>query len=118
MPYKFSPYIIENVDYLNKLAKTKSEKRRHTLLLKATPEQILSIVEICANILKHNFSLTNRQRKRLSKYAENYRSIARSRTERTARNRIQEGGQLAIGALLAPVLSVIAQALLDKALHK
>jgi hypothetical protein len=118
MSYKFSPYVINNVEYLNKLAKTKSIKKRQSLLLTATSEQILSIVEICANILKSNFTLTSKQRRRLANYADNYRSIARSRTERTARNRIQQGGQLAISALLAPVLSVIAQTLLDKVLHK
>src|SRR2546430_17143513 len=112
MPYNFSPYIINNVEFLNKLAKTKSDRKRHILLLTATPEQILSIVEITANILKSNFTLDNSQRRRLAKYADYYRSIARTRTEMTARHRIQQGGQLAIGALLAPVLSVIAQSLL------
>jgi hypothetical protein len=116
--HNYSPYIINNIDYLNRLAKTKSPRKKHTLILNATPEQILSIVEITANVLRNNFTLTNKQRQRLAKYAEYYRSIARSRSERTARDRIQEGGQLAIGALLAPVLSVIAQSLLDKALQK
>jgi hypothetical protein len=118
MPYQFSPYIVKNTEYLNKLVKTRSERKKHALILSATPEQILSIVEICANILKSNFTLTNKQKRKLAKYAENYRLIARSRTEKTARKRIQEGGQFAIAALLAPVLSTIAQELLNKALHK
>jgi hypothetical protein len=116
--YHFSKYITGNVHFLNRLAKTKSDKIRHTLLLKATPDQILSIVEICHNILKSNFVLTSKQRKRLAGFADFYRGIARSKTERTARQRIQEGGQLAIAALLAPVLSEIAQSLLEKVLHK
>lgn len=115
--YNFSPYITSNAQFLNKLAKTKSDRRKHSLLLKATPEQVLAIVEISANILKNNFSLTIRQRKRLAKFAETYRAIARSRTERTARQRIQQGGQLAIASLLAPVLSALAQHLLDKVVH-
>jgi hypothetical protein len=116
--YKYSPHIIDNIDYLNRLVKTKSDRKKHTLILNATSEQILSIVEICANVLRSNFTLTNRQRQRLAKYADYYRAIARSRSEKTARNRIQQGGQLAIAALLAPVLSVIAQHLLDRALEK
>jgi hypothetical protein len=116
--YHFSNYITENSQFLNKLAKTKSDKVRHALILRATPDQILSIVEICHNILKSNFVLTDRQRKRLASFADFYRGIARSKTERTARNRIQEGGQLAIAALLAPVLSEIAGNLLNKVLHK
>ena len=116
--YHFSKYITDNAQFLNRLAKTKSDKIRHALLLKATPDQILSIVEICYNILKANFVLTTRQRKRLASFADLYRGIARSKTERTARHRIQEGGQLAIAALLAPVLSEIAGSLLNKVLHK
>ena len=115
--YQFSPYIKENANFLTKLAKTRSEKRKRVLLLEATPEQILSIVEICANVLKNNFVLTTRQRRKLAQYADLYRSISRSRTETTARNRIQEGGQLAIAAILAPVLSALAQNLLDKVIH-
>ena len=115
--YQFSPYIKENVNFLTKLAKIRSEKCKRTLLLEATPEQILSIVEICANVLKNNFILTTRQRRKLAQYADLYRSISRSRTETTARNRIQEGGQLAIAAILAPVLSALAQNLLDKLIH-
>lgn len=115
--YNFSNYITSNTEFLNKLAKTKSDRRKHTLLLQATPDQILAIVEITANILRNNFVLTNQQRRKLAKYAEFYRAIARSRTENTARNRIQQGGQLAIAALLAPVLSAVAQNLLDRVVH-
>jgi len=121
--YNFSPQILSNTNFLNKLTKTKSPKKQYSLILEATPDQILSIVEICANILHSNFTLTARQKRRLSKYADYYRDIARSRSESTARKRIsnsffQQGGQLAIATLLAPVLSVIAQSLLDKALEK
>ena len=116
--YNFSPTITSNVEFLNRLAKTKSDRRKHALLVSASAEQILAIVEVSANILKNNFVLTNRQKKRLADYAELYRSIARARTEATARRRIQSGGQLAIAALLAPVISTLAQSLLDKALKK
>ena len=46
MQYKFSPYIRSNYQFLNKLAKTRSDRKKHSLILEATPEQILSIVEI------------------------------------------------------------------------
>ena len=106
------------MEFLNRLAKTKSDRRKHKLLVLASSEQILAIVEVSANILKNNFVLTNRQKKRLADYAELYRSTARARTEATASRRIQTGGQLAIAALLAPVISTLAQSLLDKALKK
>jgi hypothetical protein len=118
MNYKFSPYIRENYQFLNKLAKTRSDNKKYHLILQATPEQILSIVEICANILRSNFVLNTRQKRRLARYAEYYRAIARARTENTARKRIQQGGQLAIATLLAPVLSAVAQTVLDKVIHR
>jgi len=115
--YSFSPYIRENTEFLQKLVRTKSENKKRALLVSATPEQILAIVEICANILKSNFILTKAQKRRLARYAEYYRSIARARTEQTARSRIQQGGQAAaIGSLLVPVLSALASQLLEKAL--
>ena len=44
--------------------------------------------------------------------------VARINSQRSARNRIQQGGQLAIASLLAPVLSAVAQTLLDKVITK
>lgn len=112
--YEFSPYIKENTAFLKKLASTRSEEKKNKLIENATVEQILAIVEICANILRFNFTLNNNQRKRLAKYADYYRSIARSKTEKTARKRIQQGSGIALGAVLIPVLSVLAQHLLEK----
>ena len=114
--YEFSPYIKDNFEFLQKLANTKSDKKKQYLLLRAPADQILAIVEIIVNILKSNFNLTKIQKRKLGKYAEYYRAIARTRTEKSARKRIQEGKGLALGALLIPVLSVIAQQLMEKAL--
>lgn len=114
--YKFSPYIGENLKFLQKLAKTRSDPKKKALILKASSDQILAIVEICINILKSKFTLTPLQRKKLALYAEYYRKIARTRTEKSARKRIQEGSGVALGAVLVPVLSVIAQHLLEKVL--
>ena len=67
MLYKFSPNIQSNYHFLHTLAKTRSDRKKHTLILQATPEQILSIVEICANILGSNFVLDTKQKKASSK---------------------------------------------------
>ena len=112
--YQFSPYINENAAFFNKLASIKSDSRKNELLKEASAEQILGLVEICANILKFNFRLTNPQRRRLAKYADYYRSIARSRSEKTARKRLQQGSGIAMGAILIPVLTVLAQHFLEK----
>jgi hypothetical protein len=112
--YEFTPYIKENVEFFKKLSSTKSDQRKNDLLNQATADQILGLVEICANILRFNFELNNRQKRQLARYANYYRSIARSRTERTARKRLQQGSGIALGAILVPVLSVLAQHLLEK----
>lgn len=112
--YQFTPHIRDNVDFFKKIAATKSDRRKNDLLKEATADQILGLVEICANILKFNFTLNKHQKRRLAKYAEFYRSVARSRTEKSARKRLQEGSGVALGAILIPVLSVLAQHLLEK----
>ena len=113
--YNYSPYIEDNLEYLQSLTKTKSVKKKKKLLLNATTDQILAIVEIIVNVLKSNYILTKRQKNKFGKYADHYRSIARSRTEKTARKRIQEGGGPEL-AILVPILSVLADQLMQKVL--
>jgi hypothetical protein len=112
--YQFSPYVKGNVEFLKKLATTKSDKKKNTILLSATAEQILAIVEICANILKFNYTLTKKQKTKLAKYADFYRAIARTRTEKTARRRLQQGSGIALGAILVPILAELATHLVEK----
>ena len=115
--YDFSPYINENIDFLHRLSKTKSEKKKYTFIKHASSEQILAIVEICANILGARFELNKRQRRKLAQFADYYRAVARSRSEKTARHRIQQGGQaVALSAILAPILGSLVQHVLDRTL--
>ena len=118
MPYEFSPYLIDNKDFLQKLSKTRSERIRKNHLDKATSEQLFAIVEIIKNILRGNFPLPKRRRQKLAPFANYYRSVARSRSERAARERLQTGGAVPLAAILAPVLGAIAQHILDRTLLK
>ena len=114
MSYNYSPYVRENFEFLKRLSKTSSDKRKNALLLTASADQILAIVEICANVLKHNFTLSKRQKRKLIRFADFYRAIARSRTEKTARKRLQEGGSPALAAILIPVLGALAEHIIHK----
>jgi pyruvate formate-lyase activating enzyme-like uncharacterized protein len=117
--YDFPEYIKNNREFLGQISKSKSQSKRRKLLNEADREKLLAIVEICSNILKGKIPLNNRQRKRLAESANFYRSIARARSERTARYRIQTGGSLgALAAILSPLLGVLAQHVLDKTLGK
>jgi hypothetical protein len=116
--YKFTPYVKDNIEFLQKLARTKSDKKKNSIVLQASAEQVLAILEICANIVRTNFILSMSQRKKLAEHAEFYRSLVRSRSVKTARNRIQTGSGVAIASLLVPVLSVLADHLMQKVLPK
>jgi hypothetical protein len=115
----FPSYIVENKEFLNKLAKTKSHKKFINLIKNANNEQLLAIVDICHNIVKGNLKLKNIKRKKLSQSKNYYRAVSRSRSAKTAQHRIQTGGNPGlIAAIIAPVLGALAQNLLDKALSK
>lgn len=117
--YDFPEYIHKNREFLGQFTKTRSANKRSQLLRQADREKLLAIVEICSNILKGRIPLNRRQRKRLADSADFYRSIARARSEKTARHRIQTGGSLgALAAVLSPLLGVLAQRILDKTLGK
>lgn len=114
MPYNFSPYIRENYTFLQRLAKTQSDRKKNALLLTATADQILAILEIIVNVLKFNFTLTRQQKRKLAKFADYYRLIARSRSEKAARKRLQQGGSPALAAILIPVLGALAEHIISR----
>jgi hypothetical protein len=115
----YPDYIIKNQDFLQKICRTKSNKRRTKLLQAASDDQLLAIVDICHNIIKGNLNIKNSKRKKLALTGDYYRAISRSRSPRTTLHRIQSGGNIGlIGAIIAPVLGALAQNLLDKALNK
>ena len=87
------------------------------IIKEANDDQLLAIVEICFNILRGNLNLKQKYRHKLSKHADLYRSISRSRSAHSARTRIQQGGSIgALAPIIAPILGALAQTLLDKAL--
>uniref|UniRef100_A0A914IH82 AAA+ ATPase domain-containing protein n=1 Tax=Globodera rostochiensis TaxID=31243 RepID=A0A914IH82_GLORO len=61
---------------------TRSAKKRTKMLRDANAEQLLSLVEICLNIVATRFTLTTRQKKRLMPYADFVRRMSRARSER------------------------------------
>ena len=110
MAYKISNNIIENLDFIEKLADITSFPTR-SLIQNAAASQILSIVEICNNILNYNITLTYPQKIKLAKYAAFYRNIARCSLENKARKCILKGldkeKQEALSILVNPVLKSI-----------
>ena len=97
--------ICDNIEFLAKLARSKSKRRRWRLLKKATFQELLAIVESALNIVKSRFDLTPRQRHRIIPYAGYIRKLSRVRSESGAKRLIQKGnGISALAAVLTPII--------------
>jgi len=109
----FSQIICENKDFLRSLAHTKSERRKRHILKRADTNQLLSIVEICLNIVKSRFKLTTRQKKRLIPHVDFIRQISRARSERGVKKVLkQKGGGIGVfAALFTPILLELARSM-------
>jgi len=113
-----SQIVKNNYQFLNQLSKTRSIRKRKRLLKQASIEQLLSIAEICLNIVRNKFQLTKRQKGRLVPFADFVRRISRVRTVRGARRIvIQKGSGLPLGlfpALLTPIIIELSKNIASK----
>lgn len=82
---------IKNFEFLYRLVSTRSPKKRWAIVQNATRDELLTIVEICSNIMTKHFSLTPSQSKRLSRYAGHVQKLGRVRTPTSALKVIQSG---------------------------
>lgn len=98
------PRIIRNIPFLKRLGRCTSVRKRIRLVHNASEDELLSLVEISLNILKGNFSLTQRQMNKLLAYVDEVRKLSRSRSPRKAREIVQKGGNMFLASLIAPVL--------------
>ena len=108
--------IFDNFNFLKKLARTKSEKKRKRLIKLADPNELLAVVEICANIIRSpSFNLRTRQKNRLLPHATYIRKVAKVRSEKGARRIIMRGsGGPALAAILAPIVAEVTRVLFSK----
>lgn len=117
------PLILKNYSFLKSICKSRSEEKRNKLLKEATREELLSLVEVCHNILTSNFQLTERQKRKLFPFADTVRRLSRARSEKRARQVIREhqtggGGPAIFASLLAPILVEAAQHLISNFVRK
>lgn len=105
--------VIDNKDFLKKLAYSRSFVKRNQLIINATTDEILTIVEICVNILRYRFPLKSRQRRRLSIYAEFLRKLSKVRSDKSARVLLQKGEGFPFAALLLPILAEVGSRLVS-----
>lgn len=101
-------------NFLQSILKTKSQKIQTSLIKNASADELLAIVECCANVLKAKFTLTERQKRRLSQHAQFLRKLARVRSERSARRLLQHGSGIpAVVALITPIVAELARAIIS-----
>ncbi|KAL3108860.1 hypothetical protein niasHT_015036 [Heterodera trifolii] len=71
--------VLDNYEYLKSLGRTTSHKKRRHLLSTADCEELLTLVEICLNLLNGSFCLTRKQKQKLLPFANTIRRLARVR---------------------------------------
>lgn len=87
--YRVGDRAIANADFLSQLgAKTRGRNQnvlRADIIRNATSDQLLTLVELCYNILRSRIPLTSVQRRVLCEHAREVRKLARARCEKSAR---------------------------------
>lgn len=109
--------VLRNYGFLKRLARTQSELRRLRQIAGATPDQLLSLVEVSANVLEGMFCLSQRQLHRILPYRNEVQRLAHTRSERGARRvatQIGGGVPMLFASLLTPILADAAHHLIKK----
>lgn len=105
--------VLDNIDFVRALCRTKSSKKVSRSLANATDEQLLTLVEIALNILRSRFPLKSSQIRKLLPYADFVRKLSRCRSSKTARQIVQKGGNPLLSALLIPIAVEVGRHLLQ-----
>lgn len=119
---EFSPIIKENLNFLRKIHENKrSHLKIRQILIGARDEELLTLVEICFNLLKSRIPLSKRHHKLLKKQAIIVRKLARSRSAKTSKSLLLKSvGQRGDGLPLVPAIlsSVILPILTETIISK
>lgn len=87
---------VRNFEFLYRLASTRSPKMRWNMVQRATRDELLAIMDICANILHKEFQLSPREDRRLKRYWEFMKKLSRTRSPNNAMKIIQQGEGIAV----------------------
>ena len=94
-----------------KLLSVANPRVRKQLIANGGRELIDCVPECCANILKGNVPLNDKQKATLCKHKNKLRKLALKKVSLKTKKQIIQTGGLPIGAILAPVASVLARLL-------
>lgn len=108
-----APRIKANIDFLRRVARCSSERKRNKFINDASEDELLAIAEIALNTLRGRVSLTKPQKNKLKQVADDVRKLSRIRSVKAARDIIQKGGGFFLKSLLTPVLLEVGRYLLN-----
>lgn len=112
---KLGKRVVENSNFLKQIQRAKAEHVRRSLLATASDEEIITLIEICGNILYWRVPLKPKQKARLQEHADSLRKLIRIKTPEKAKEYlIQHGNGALIAAILSPILIELARAVLEK----
>ena len=94
-----------------KLLSVATPQARKQLIANGDRELVDCVSECCANILKGNVPLNDQQKTKLCKHKNNLRMLALKKVSLKKKKQIIQTGGFLIGAVLAPVASVLASLL-------
>lgn len=99
---QISSYVLLEKDFFVQLANNRrSPSKIREQLAKADDKQLLALAEVVLNTLHGRFSLTTAQKEKLGPYASLLRGLAASRSTKSARGFVQQGG--AVWGVLASI---------------
>lgn len=83
--------VIRNFNFLYQVASCRSAKQRWQLIKNASPDELFSVIEICANLSRGKFRLTKKEERRLCEYSDLVKKLGNTRSLRNAMRHIQHG---------------------------
>lgn len=110
-----SELVKNNAPFLRQIhANGRSRKKVAKLVVDASDEQLLCLVEICLNILRGRAPLQKRHLQRLQKQAQLLRHFARVRSARSARRLVGKGIPAIAGILASVMMPLLTDVLMNK----
>ena len=104
----------KHICLLQKLQKSRSLAVRRQLLKQSSREVIICLIECIVNILHEKVPLKPSHRKKLVRHAKTIRTLAKVRSEKTARKLLVQKGGSILPLILAPIITAFAANLFGK----
>jgi hypothetical protein len=90
------PRANRNLDFLIQLSLDRSPKRRWSMINTASEDELMAVLDVCANVIRKRFDIDKKYRDRVKRHMENMKKLSRVRSTRGAVRAIQMGEGITI----------------------